>query len=323
MNLVITGGAGFIGSHFVQMMAEEKEANAFEDIHVIDNLTYAGNILNINKHIDSGSVKFHQADICDFDALMSIIKADDIVVNFAAESHVDNSIVDPDAFVKTNVLGVSALLRASVEKKIKKFVQISTDEVYGSLATGSAVEEDALRPSSPYSATKASADLLCLAFHKTYGLDISITRAANNYGPNQFPEKLIPFFIKLLSEGNNVTLYGDGKNSREWIHVVDHCDAIARVMIHGRAGSIYNVGSGINLTNLEVTQLLLQYFNLGHNQISFVADRPGHDFRYSISSKKIQTELNFLPKRKLADELPQLASHYIDYFKNSSKEVKQ
>ena len=323
MNLVITGGAGFIGSHFVQMMAEKNEENIFDEIHVIDNLTYAGNILNINKHIDSGSVQFHQVDICDFDALTSIIKADDIVVNFAAESHVDNSIINPDAFVKTNVLGVGALLRASVEKKIKKFVQISTDEVYGSIATGSAVEEDALRPSSPYSATKASADLLCLAFYKTYGLDISITRAANNYGTNQYPEKLIPFFIKLLSEGNNVTLYGDGKNSREWIHVVDHCEAISKVMIHGQAGSIYNVGSGINLTNLEVTQLLLQHFNLVHNQISFIADRPGHDFRYSISSKKIQTELNFLPQRKLADELPQLVAHYINYFKNSSREAKR
>jgi dTDP-glucose 4,6-dehydratase len=234
-----------------------------------------------------------------------LIRNSDGVINFAAETHVDRSISSPREFIETNYLGVANILQ-SIHKYSKRFLQISTDEVYGSVLNGYSIESDALNPSSPYSASKAAADLLVLSYKKTFDSNVVITRCSNNYGPNQFPEKIIPLFIKLLKEGQQVPVYGNGLNSRDWIHVDDHCKAINLVFHHGKSGGIYNVGDVDHLTNLELVEILLREFSFGKEKIKFVEDRLGHDFRYAISSNKIRDELNWRPLLNIRDEINRL-----------------
>ncbi len=305
-SILITGGAGFIGSHFVRM-ALEGTLQGFGDVKLIvfDALTYAGNMSNLDKHVDSPRFEFIKADICDAEVLSSLSEEISGVINFAAETHVDRSISDPEIFVKTNVIGVSKLLQFCRMREIR-FLQISTDEVYGSLASGFANETFPLNPSSPYSASKASADLLALSYFKTFGSDVVITRCSNNYGPGQYPEKLIPLFINLLKAGKQVPVYGTGLNTRDWVHVSDHCSAIAKVFIAGKSGQIYNIGDVEHLSNLDIVNLMLEELKLPDSRIDFVADRPGHDFRYAIDASKIKSELDWSPHMELSVELRRL-----------------
>lgn len=280
---LVTGGAGFIGSNFVERLVRKGES-----VRVLDKLTYAGNLKSIQGFIDKGQLDFIHGDICDPEAVREAMDSVDVVVNFAAESHVDRSIESSAEFVRTNVLGTENLLAHALMLKTKVFVQISTDEVYGSIDKGSWTEESPLKPNSPYSASKAAADLLALSYYKTHGLDVRITRCCNNYGPKQLPEKLIPNFITKLIKEEKVPLYGDGKNVREWIHVDDHCDAIELVIDKGAPGEVFNIGSGFELENVQLATLLLSIFNLDANFIQMVEDRKGHDFRYSVDSQKIR-----------------------------------
>jgi dTDP-glucose 4,6-dehydratase len=303
----ITGGAGFIGSNFVRMILNE-DANA--EILVIDNLSYAGNLKNLDKAFGSNRFKFHEADITDFPKVLELMADVDYVINFAAESHVDRSLQYPDAFIRTNVLGTEILLRASRIKNVKRFIQVSTDEVYGSVREGSSLESDVLLPNSPYSASKAAADLIVRSYVESFGIDACITRCCNNYGPNQHPEKLIPLFITNILRGKKVPIYGDGLNVREWIHVEDHCRGILNVLRNGKKGDIYNIGSDERLTNLEITQMLLAELSSGLESISYVQDRPGHDRRYALNSLKIVTELNFTVRHPFVDGLKSTVDWY-------------
>jgi len=307
--ILVTGGAGFIGSNFVNLIWQNK-IRGFENIKlmVLDSLSYASNIDNIEKCIGN-RIEFLQGDILDRNLVMSLVSKVDGVINLAAESHVDRSIDNPEVFLASNIIGASNIF-AACEVFKKRILQVSTDEVYGSIASGFADESHQLDPSSPYSSSKASADLIGLAFHKTYGLDIVITRCGNNYGCNQYPEKLIPLFIKNLSTGKNVPLYGDGTNSRDWVHVEDHCNGIALAFLNGKSGNVYNIGNVDHLSNLQVTQEILDAMGLGWNRVETVKDRPGHDWRYAISSNKIKRELNWVPKKNFRAELPSLINFY-------------
>jgi len=307
LKYLITGGAGFIGSNFVRMILSE-DANA--EISVIDNLSYAGNLKNLDKAFESNRFKFHEADITDFTKILELMVDIDYVINFAAESHVDRSLQYPDAFIRTNVLGTEILLRASRIKNVKRFIQVSTDEVYGSVREGSSLESDVLLPNSPYSASKAAADLIVRSYVESFGIDACITRCCNNYGPNQHPEKLIPLFITNILRGKKVPIYGDGLNVREWIHVEDHCRGILNVLHNGKKGEIYNIGSDERLTNLEITQMLLTELSSGLESISYVLDRPGHDRRYALNSLKIVTELNFTVRHPFVDGLKSTVDWY-------------
>lgn len=281
MKIVVTGGCGFIGSHFIEKVIQHY------DVVNIDKMTYAAN-LNTKKHLlNLKNYKFIRGDINDVELMKSIVEKDDILINFAAESHVDNSITDPNIFVQSNVMGVQNLLNIS-RNRVKLFIQISTDEVYGSLNSDqrSSLETDILEPSSPYSASKAAAEMLCHAEYKTFGTPIIITRSSNNYGPRQNKEKLIPLFITNLIQDKKVPLYGSGKNIRNWIHVNDNCDAIFTIMNSGKIGEIYNIGGDVECSNLNITELLLKNLNKNYNFISYVQDRLGHDFRYSLNSEK-------------------------------------
>jgi dTDP-glucose 4,6-dehydratase len=304
--LLVTGGAGFIGSRFVALLLED-ELPGFEDweITVLDALTYAGNYHNISKFEENKRFKFVHGSILDISTTDNLILNSDGIINFAAETHVDRSISSPREFIETNYLGVANILQ-SVKEHSKRFLQISTDEVYGSIPDGFSLESDLLNPSSPYSASKAAADLLILSYRKTFNSDVLITRCSNNYGPNQFPEKIIPLFIKLLREGKQVPVYGNGLNSRDWIHVDDHCKAINLVFHHGKQGDIYNVGDVEHLTNLELVEIILTAFSSGRERIHFVEDRLGHDFRYAISSRKIREELGWRPIMNIKDEIDKL-----------------
>lgn len=294
MHLLVTGGAGFIGSNFVNQIA--REGSAWTSITVLDSLTYAASLENLRGLIENEKINFIHGNILDESLLNSVLKKIDVVINFAAESHVDNSITNPGIFVETNVLGTHKLLNASRVNRVQTFIQVSTDEVYGSIVSGSWTEESPLRPNSPYSASKASADLLCLAFFKTYGMDIRITRCSNNYGPRQYPEKLIPYFVSLLKMGKKVPLYGNGLNVRDWLHVDDHCQGILNVVTNGEPGEIYNIGGGQELTNLELVERLLLEMNLTNDYINYVDDRKGHDFRYSLDYTKAKESLGYSPQ---------------------------
>lgn len=294
MRLLVTGGAGFIGSNFVQMVATG-ELPGISKMIVLDKLTYAGNIENIN-HLPDNSYEFVLGDISDPEMVTRLISKSDVVVNFAAESHVDRSINNSYAFTHTNILGTQVLLEASRKSNIKTFIQVSTDEVYGSIPIGSSKESDPLLPNSPYAASKAASDLISRAFHKTYEVDVRITRCSNNYGPFQFPEKIIPLFITNLIENKSVPLYGTGLNVREWLHVTDHCRGIHSAIINGRAGEIYNFGSGKELTNIELTNQIIKIMGFDESKIEKVADRLGHDFRYSLDTSKSMSELKFVPQ---------------------------
>ena len=294
MNVLVTGGAGFIGSNYVRRIIDGT-LKGISSIKVVDKLTYAGNLNNFSKS-ERDKFEFIQADICDRQRLDRILVGIDSIINFAAESHVDRSIENSYPFIETNVVGTSILLDLSLKAGVNNFVQVSTDEVYGSIDDGSWQEEDPVLPNSPYSASKASADLFCRSFHKTHDLNIKITRCSNNYGPFQFPEKIIPLFITHLLAKRKLPIYGDGKNRRDWLHVDDHCEGIHKVLQHGVAGEIYNIGGGSELSNLDLTFELLNSLGFKKDFIDFVPDRKGHDYRYSVDYSKIQSELNYYPR---------------------------
>ncbi|MFA6635502.1 MAG: dTDP-glucose 4,6-dehydratase [Candidatus Omnitrophota bacterium] len=283
MRLLITGGAGFIGSNFIRLTLDR-----YKDIRVtnLDKLTYCGNSANLEDISKDPRYSFVKGDICDKGLMEDLISDSDIIINFAAETHVDRSIKYPDDFIVTNIYGTKTLLEAARKSGISKFIQIGTDEVYGSVPEGLSAERDTLRPNSPYSATKASADLLALSYYTTYGLPVIVTRSSNNFGPYQFPEKVIPLFITNLIDGRKVPLYGDGGNIRDWIFVGDNCEGIDVIMRKGKPGEIYNIGGGNHLSNKELTYAILSAMGKGEDSIEYVKDRPGHDRRYALDSSK-------------------------------------
>ena len=310
MRLLVTGGAGFIGSNFVRRVLSAKTSD-ITSITVLDKLTYAGVLENLDPVSKLENFKFIQGDICDFQLVTKLLEDVDAVVNFAAESHVDRSIDGAMDFVQTNIVGVQVLLDAikNSNKKIR-FVQVSTDEVYGSIACGSWTEDSPLLPNSPYSASKAGGELLARAYFKTHNLDVVITRCSNNYGPYHFPEKMIPLFITNLLEGKKVPLYGDGLNIRDWLHVDDHCDGILKVLLKGRSGEIYNIGGGSELNNLELTNIILKAMGTDSSSIEYVEDRKGHDLRYSVNHQKITNELGYQPQVDFSDGLAETIKWY-------------
>jgi dTDP-glucose 4,6-dehydratase len=289
-HILVTGGCGFIGSNFIRYTLSSSPHR----ITNVDKLTYAGNLENLKGLENEPRYRFFRGDIARKPDIEKVFDDVDAVINFAAESHVDRSIIDPDAFVNTNIYGTYTLLEQARKTGIKRFLQVSTDEVYGSLgSTGKFREETPLAPNSPYSASKASADMMAMAYYKTFGLPVVITRCSNNYGPYQFPEKLIPLLISNALEGRDLPIYGDGLNVRDWIHVNDHCAALALALEKGKPGSIYNVGAENERNNLEIVELILQILDKPKSLIKYVKDRPGHDRRYAIDNTKIRNELGF------------------------------
>jgi dTDP-glucose 4,6-dehydratase len=298
MRLLVTGAAGFIGSHYVRSLLSGRDGvdgSSVTTVTVLDKLTYSGNRANLAAVEQDSRFRFVEGDICDAGLLDDLMPGHDAVVHFAAESHVDRSILGAAPFVITNVLGTQTLLDAALRHGIGRFVHVSTDEVYGSIETGSWTETWPLRPNSPYSAAKAGSDLLALAYHRTHELDVVVTRCSNNYGPYQFPEKVIPLFVTNLMDGLPVPLYGDGGNVRDWLHVADHCAGIDLALRKGRAGEIYNIGGGTELTNKELTARLLDACGAGWDSVREVTDRKGHDRRYSLDITKISEELGYAP----------------------------
>ncbi len=311
--LLVTGGAGFIGSNFVRRTLEDAyPALEGAEVVVLDALTYSGNRENLAPIADSPRYSFVHGDIRDAELLDRLLPGIDAVVHFAAESHVDRSVRDASIFVETNVLGTQRLLDAALRAGVARFVHVSTDEVYGSIAEGSWTEEEPLLPNSPYSASKAGSDLLVRSYHRTHGMHVSITRCSNNYGPYHFPEKVIPLFVTNLIDGLHVPLYGDGRNVRDWLHVDDHCRGIALVATGGRAGEIYNIGGGTELTNRELTGLLLEASGRDWSYVDTVEDRKGHDLRYSVDISKIRTELGYEPQVPFEQGLAEVVRWYRD-----------
>jgi dTDP-glucose 4,6-dehydratase len=307
MKLLVTGGAGFIGSNFIRMMFAK-----YPGIEIVnlDKLTYAGNPESL-KDILYPDYSFVHGDICDPEVVMKVMEDVDTVVHFAAESHVDRSIDDSSVFVMTNVVGTNNLLKCAMNSDIKQFIHVSTDEVYGSTKEGSFCESDNLNPSSPYSSSKAGSDLLAMSYHNTYGLPVTVTRCTNNFGPYQFPEKLIPLFITNLMDGKQVPVYGTGLNVRDWIYVEDHCSGIDFVRKHGEVGEIYNIGGGNELTNLEITHRILKALGKSESMIRYVEDRKGHDFRYSLDCTKLE-KVGWKPAYDFDAALDQTIQWYID-----------
>ena len=297
MNILVTGGAGFIGSNFVRMALQNKFPN-FEvtKLTVLDLLTYAGDKENLKPIQDDSRYEFVKGDIRDLNLATKLMSNHEFVVHFAAESHVDRSIEGGSEFVSTNVMGTQVLLDAARNSNIKRFLHVSTDEVYGSISEGSWPEDHPLLPNSPYSASKAGSDLLVRAYNRTHKLDTVITRCSNNYGHYQFPEKVMPLFITNILEGKKVPLYGNGLNVRDWLHVDDHCRGIALALVKGKSGEVYNIGGGTELTNIELTHKILKAMNVGEEFIQPVEDRKGHDLRYSVDISKISKELGYKPE---------------------------
>jgi len=318
--ILITGGAGFIGSNFIKYLL-----NKYSNIKIInyDKLTYAGNLLNLKEVEKHPEYSFIKGDICNKEKLISVFELfkPDYIVNFAAESHVDRSILDPEEFIKTNVLGVQNLLQCSLNCGVAKFIQISTDEVYGSLGKeGYFTENTPLDPHSPYSASKASADLLALAYYTTFQLPVNITRCSNNYGPYQFPEKLIPLVISNYLRRKGVPVYGDGLNIRDWIYVEDHCSAIDSVLWNGIPGEIYNIGGNNEKTNIDVVKTILNIlgktqpdYGISEKSITYIEDRKGHDRRYAIDSTKIQNELGWKPMVSYEEGIKETINWYLNH----------
>ena len=294
MRLLVTGGAGFIGSNFVRRIVDGT-LSGISSITVLDKLTYAGRLSNLNM-LPKDSFEFIKGDICDSTLIDSLTKKSDAVINFAAESHVDRSITAARDFVETNILGTQTLMSYALKNEVSTFVQVSTDEVYGTIDEGSWSEESPLLPNSPYSASKASADLIARSYHRTFGLDVRVTRCSNNYGPHQYPEKVIPLFVTNLIDGKKVPLYGNGLNVRDWLHVDDHCKGIHAVLNKGKPGQIYNIGGGRELNNRELTDTILALMGKDSTSIEYVEDRLGHDLRYSVSHEKISRELGYQPQ---------------------------
>ena len=328
MNILITGGAGFIGSNFIKYMLTKYDYNVVN----LDNLTYAGNLINLEEIEMNSRYHFIKGDICDRTTLDNIFKNFNIniVVNFAAESHVDRSIEDPEIFLKTNILGTQSLLDIAKKhwkinsndkycKKYKlgvKFIQVSTDEVYGALGrTGMFVETMPLRPNSPYSASKASADMVVRAYYETFGMPVNITRCSNNYGPYQFPEKLIPLMINNCVNGKDLPVYGDGMQIRDWLHVYDHCSAIDLVFHKGVTGEVYNIGGNNEKANIEIVKLIIRTLGKSENLIKYVKDRPGHDRRYAIDNTKISTQLGWSPSYSFEQGMKETIDWYLNNVK--------
>jgi dTDP-glucose 4,6-dehydratase len=313
MKLLVTGGAGFIGSNFVRMALTDKFPDFnIEDLTVLDLLTYAGDEENLKPVASDKRYKFVKGDIRDLELAKKLMQDADQVVHFAAESHVDRSIEGGSEFVSTNVMGTQVLLDAAKSTNIKRFVHVSTDEVYGSISEGSWPEDHPLLPNSPYSASKAGSDLLVRAYNRTHKLDTVITRCSNNYGQYQFPEKVMPLFITNIIEGKKVPLYGNGLNVRDWLHVDDHCRGIALALTKGRSGEVYNIGGGTELTNVELTHKILKAMGVGKEFIQPVEDRKGHDLRYSVDISKINKELGYSPQVNFEDGLQQTIDWYKD-----------
>ena len=313
MRLLVTGGAGFIGSNYIRMLVNG-ELKGISKIIVLDKLTYSGNKQNLID-LDSSSYEFVQGDICDTDLVLKLSKQVDAIVNFAAESHVDRSIDSSREFIQTNVLGTHTLLESARKSNLSTFLQISTDEVYGSILEGSWDEDFPLQPNSPYAASKASADLISQAYHRTYGMDVRITRCSNNYGPYQYPEKVIPLFITNLIQDKKVPLYGQGLNVRDWLHVTDHCRGIHLVLTKGKPGDVFNIGGGRELSNLELTRVILEAMAASEERIEEVVDRLGHDFRYSLNIEKITNQLGYKPEVDFEEGISQT----IEWYKSTKK----
>lgn len=310
MRVFVTGGAGFIGSHYVrQLLRDAYPAFAGAQVTVYDKLTYAGNLHNLAQVSDSPRYRFVQGDLVDGPLLDEVLPGHDVVVNFAAETHVDRSISGAQDFVVTNVLGAQTLFDACLRAGTPRVVHIGTDEVYGSIETGAWTEDSPLLPNSPYSAAKAGAELLARAYAVTYGLSVSTTRCSNNYGPYQYPEKVIPLFVTNLIDGRKVPLYGEGRNVRDWLHVDDHCRGVQIVVERGAAGESYNIGGGRELTNIELTAALLAAFGASWDRVERVADRLGHDLRYSVDDGKL-VALGYAPKHNFADGLAETVAWY-------------
>jgi dTDP-glucose 4,6-dehydratase len=309
MRLLVTGGAGFIGSHYVRSLLTRPDSPAAA-VTVLDKLTYSGNRANLEPVAADPRLSFVAGDICDANLVADLLPGHDAVVHFAAESHVDRSIDSAAPFVTTNVLGTQTLLDAALRHGLGRFVHVSTDEVYGSILEGSWTEDWPLAPRSPYSASKAGSDLLALAYHRTHGLDVVVTRCSNNYGPYQFPEKVIPLFVTNLLDGLTVPLYGDGGNVRDWLHVADHCAGIDLVLDRGRAGEVYHIGGGTELTNKELVARLLEACGAGWDMVEAVPDRKGHDRRYSLDITKISEELGYAPRYSLDAGLAETVAWY-------------
>jgi dTDP-glucose 4,6-dehydratase len=313
VKILVTGGAGFIGSHFVRtLLAGGYPQFADSAVVVLDKLTYAGNLTNLDPIRDNHRFAFVRGDILEARLVDEVIADVDVVVHFAAESHVDRSIAGATSFVTANVLGTQTLLDASLRRGIDRFLHVSTDEVYGSIEQGSWPETHVLEPNSPYSASKASSDLVARSYATTYGLDVVITRCSNNYGPYQFPEKIIPLFVTNLIDGLQVPLYGDGLNVRDWLHVDDHCRGIAMALDKGRSGEIYNIGGGTELSNRQLTTELLKACGADWNRVDLVEDRQGHDRRYSVDITKISEELGYAPAVPFERGLAETVQWYRD-----------
>ena len=311
MKVIVTGGAGFIGSNYVKQRLE-KRTESLSELVVIDNLTYAGTIENLESVKGNPKFTFIKGDICDENLVNELFIGADEVIHFAAESHVDRSIESSSEFIRTNVLGTNTLLNALRRRPSAKFLHVSTDEVYGSIQEGSWTEDFPLAPNSPYSASKAASDLLVLSYYKTYGLNLFISRCCNNYGPNQFPEKIIPLFITNLMRGKKLPVYGDGNNFREWIHVKDHCSALDLILKSGIPGQVYNIGSNVEISNLDLTKRILQNLNRSEEDIEYVSDRLGHDFRYSLDSTRIESGLGFHPTMTFDQGLDETIKWYLE-----------
>ncbi|MGW7416041.1 dTDP-glucose 4,6-dehydratase [Streptomyces sp. NPDC054863] len=307
--ILVTGGAGFIGSHYVRTLLGP-QGNPCAAVTVLDKLTYAGHLANLHTVRDDPRYSFVHGDICDAPLVDALVAEHDQIVHFAAESHVDRSITEAADFIRTNVGGTQTLLTAAVRHGLETFVHISTDEVYGSIAAGSWPETHPVAPNSPYAAAKASSDLVALAHHRTHDLDVRVTRCSNNYGPHQFPEKIIPLFVTRLLNGGRVPLYGDGGNIRDWLHVDDHVRGVELVRTRGRAGEIYNIGGGTELTNRELTGLLLEACGADWSRADFVEDRKGHDRRYSVDCGKLTAELGYRPLKDFAEGLAETVAWY-------------
>ncbi|GAA2246678.1 dTDP-glucose 4,6-dehydratase [Streptomyces amakusaensis] len=311
MRILVTGGAGFIGSHLVRRILDRTDPLLpAQEVLVLDRLTYAGNKTNLAPVWEDPRLTFVRSDICDAPRVRRALEGVDLIVHCAAESHVDRSIQSSDAFVRTNVLGTHTLLQAALELGVGRFLHVSTDEVYGSVEHGSWTEREPLRPNSPYAASKASSDLLALAFHRTHGLDVRVTRCSNNYGPYQHPEKAIPRFVSNVLKGRRIPLYGNGENRRDWLHVEDHCRALALVATQGTAGRVYNIGGGTELTNNALVKHILTALESDWSMVRNVPDRKGHDARYSVDFTRIHTELGYEPRTPFATGLPATVAWY-------------
>jgi dTDP-glucose 4,6-dehydratase len=314
MRVLVTGGAGFVGSCYVRSaLAGDYPGLADAEIVVLDKLTYAGTLTNLDGVLADERLRFVEADICDPVAVREAMAGVEQVVHLAAESHVDRSILGASAFVLTNVVGTQVLLDAALEAGVGRFVHVSTDEVYGSIAEGSWREDQPLAPNSPYSASKAAGDLLALAYHRTHGLPVVVTRCSNNYGPHQFPEKVVPLFVTSLLDGGTVPLYGEGHNVRDWLHVEDHCRGVELARSRGRDGEVYHLGGGTELTNRELTTRLLAACGADWSSVRHVADRKGHDQRYSVDIGKARAELGYEPQIPIDDGLAATVEWYREH----------